>query len=303
MMDFTARVAGCKFFSKIDLRKGYHQIPMHPADIQKTAIVTPFGLYEFTRMTFGMRNAGCTFQRLMDRVLAAVKAAFAYLDDVLVASATLEQHLEDLRQVFTALQEAGLVINGEKCLYAVQELDFLGHRVSPEGIRPLPDRVAALRRHPRPLTVRQLQGFLGMVNFYRRFLPSAARILRPLTDALRGGAKPSAAVDWTPAMQSAFDTMKEALAAATLLAHPEPRAQLSLVTDASADHVGAALQPGLRSRGILGRLRLRSRSKFSRLRLRLLLNLRGPSDFAWYISWSAGRIFSCFKNSVVGPQH
>ena len=241
-MDFTARVSGCRYFTKIDLRKGYHQIPMHAADIPKTAIVTPFGLYEFTRMTFGLRNAGSTFQRLMDRVLAAVKAAWAYLDDVLIASPSLEQHLLDIKEVFARLQEAGLVINFEKCLFAVQELDFLGHHISAAGITPLPLRVAALQRHPPPCTVKQLLGFLGMVNFYRRFIRGAAGILRPLTDALRGGPKPSAAVDWSPDKQAAFQAVKDALAAAVQLSYPTPGAELALATDASADHVGATLQ-------------------------------------------------------------
>jgi hypothetical protein len=241
MMDFTARIGGCKIFSKIDLRKGYHQIPMHAADIPKTAIVTPFGLYEYTRMTFGMRNAGSTFQRLMDRVVSGLPAVFAYLDDLLIASASMEQHIQDLQEVFSRLQTAGLVVNAEKCLFAVQEMDFLGHRVSAAGISPLPHRVQALREHPQPGTVKELQGFLGAVNFYRRFVPAAAKILRPLTDALRGGAPPSAAILWSPMMQQAFSEVKEALAAATLLSHPAQHAELAIVVDASATHVGAAL--------------------------------------------------------------
>jgi hypothetical protein len=215
---------------------------MHAADIPKTAIVTPFGLYEYTRMTFGMRNAGSTFQRLMDRVVQGLPAVFAYLDDLLIASESLESHLLDLREVFTRLQAAGLVINAEKCLFAVPGLDFLGHQVSAAGISPLPQRVEALQDHPRPRTVRELQGFLGAVNFYRRFVPAAAKILRPLTDSLRGGAPPSAAVTWSPPMETAFSEVKRALAAATLLAHPSQHAELAVVVDASASHVGAALQ-------------------------------------------------------------
>jgi len=183
MLDFTARVGGCRFFSKIDLRKGYHQIPMHAADIPKTAIITPFGLYEYTRMTFGMRNAGNTFQRLIDRVIAGLEAVFAYLDDLLIASPTWQQHLQDLDAVFDCLREAGLVVNGEKCVFGIAELDFLGHHLSAAGLAPLSHRVEALQRHPRPGTVKELQGFLGAVNFCRRFIPAAARILKLLTNA------------------------------------------------------------------------------------------------------------------------
>jgi len=126
MMDFTARISGCKFFSKKDLRKGYHQIPMHEPDIPKTAIITPFGMFEYTRMTFGMRNAGNTFQRLMDWVMAGADAAFAYLDDVLIGSATLEQHLLDVANVFRRLVATGLVVNAKKCLFNVPSIEFLG---------------------------------------------------------------------------------------------------------------------------------------------------------------------------------
>ncbi len=133
MMDFSSRVAGCSIFTKIDLRKGYCQIPMHPADILKTAIITPFGLFEFQRLTFGLRNAGSTFQQLMDRVLAGLALAFVYLDDIIIASPSMEQHQRDVEEVFRRLQVAGLVINFEKCTFAVPEVDFLGHRVSASG--------------------------------------------------------------------------------------------------------------------------------------------------------------------------
>jgi hypothetical protein len=114
MMDFTARVAGCTVFSKIDLRKGYLQIPMHPADVQKTAIITPFGLFEFLRLPFGLRNAGNTFQRKMDRVTGDLDNAFTYLDDLMVFSKTLEDHESHLLQVLSRLRDHGLVINLEK---------------------------------------------------------------------------------------------------------------------------------------------------------------------------------------------
>jgi len=242
MMDFTAKMAGCRFFTKIDLRKGYHQIPMHSADVPKTAIITPFGLFEYTRMTFGMRNAGNTFQRLMDRVMAGCNPGFAYLENIIVGSSSLQQHLRDVREVFQRLHTAGLVVNGEKCLFAVQRLEFLGHQIAAGGITPLPQRVAALRRHPRPGTVKELQGFLGMVNFYRRFIKGAAHILRPLTDALRGSPPPSSAVTWSDVMQSAFEEARDTLAQAVELVHPCPKSKLSLSVDASSDHVGAVLQ-------------------------------------------------------------
>jgi hypothetical protein len=215
---------------------------MHPADIPKTAITTPFGLWEYLRATLGMRNAGCTFQWMMHRVLSGVDAAFPFVDDCLVGSPTWEQHLLDVRAVLERLQAAGLVLNGEKCIFAASEVKFLGHRVTSSGVSPLPEKVEAVRRHPRPGTVRQLQGFLGMLNFYRRFVGGAARLLRPLTEALKGSPKLTAALDWSAAMETSFEAAKAALAAAAELAHPQQGVELALMMDTSAEHMGAALQ-------------------------------------------------------------
>jgi hypothetical protein len=186
MLDFTSRVAGSRFFSKVDLRKGYHQIPMNKADIPKTAIITPFGLFEFTRLPFGLRNAGNTFQRMMDRILFGLPWCFVYLDDIIVFSRTAAEHRAHLFQLFQILKEAGLVINRDKCVFGKSAVDFLGHRVSAAGSQPLHSHVVAIQEHPRPLCVKDLQGFLGVVNFYRRFMPAAAHILLPLTEALKG---------------------------------------------------------------------------------------------------------------------
>ena len=117
MGDLTARLAGCKVFSKLDLRKGYHQVPVREEDICKTAVVTPFGLYEFVRMPFGLRNAAQTFQRKMDDVLAGLEYCFVYLDDILVASRNEEEHEQHLREVLGRLEQHGLVLNAEKCVW------------------------------------------------------------------------------------------------------------------------------------------------------------------------------------------
>jgi cleavage and polyadenylation specificity factor subunit 1 len=144
--------------------------------------------------------------------------------------------------VLQRLSNAGLVLNEEKCVFAVQELDFLGHHVAAAGITPLRARVEAVQRHPRPGTVQELMAFLGTINFYRRFVPGAARTLRPLTEALKGGLPLKSAVDWSPVMVTAFEAAKSSLAAATVLAHPRPGADMSLMVDASDLHVGAVLQ-------------------------------------------------------------
>jgi transposase InsO family protein len=242
MGDLAGRLDGCVIFSKLDLQKGYFQVPVAAADVAKTAVITPFGLFEFLRMPFGLKNAGMTFQRLMDRVLFDIPYVFVYLDDMLVASRSAEEHRRHLREVLRRLQANGLVINASKCVWAQPSVEFLGHNISAAGLSPLPQRVEAISKFPQPQTVKQLQAFLGLFNFYRRFVPAAAAVIRPLTDALRGNPAGAAPVKWSAAMSAAFEASKAALAATTLLDHPAAAAELSLVTDASATHLGAVLQ-------------------------------------------------------------
>jgi hypothetical protein len=141
MADLAARLDGCRLFSKLDLRKGYLQVPVAAEDVAKTAIITPFGLFEFNHMPFGLRNAGMTFQRLMDSVLGSLPFAFVYLDDILVASPDPSSHRRHLEAVFTMLQKNGLVVNPDKCLFGSTEVEFLGHHLTAGGISPLPSRV------------------------------------------------------------------------------------------------------------------------------------------------------------------
>ncbi len=240
--DLSARLAGMKVFSKLDLRKGYHQIPVAARDVQKTAIITPFGLYHFKRTPFGLRNAGQTFQRFMDDVLSGVPHVFVYLDDVLVASPSHAEHKADLRAVMQRLQKNGLVLNREKCVFHASSVEYLGYKISAEGLSPLPARVAAIKNYPEPATRGELQRFLGMINYYRRFISGAAAVMKPLTDATRGKGGRSTRIEWTAEMATAFDGAKSALASSAVLAHPKPGAQISLAVDASNHHVGGVLQ-------------------------------------------------------------
>ena len=236
--DFAAGLSGCKIFSKIDLVKGYHQIPVRQEDIPKTDIATPFGLFEFTRMPFRLKTAAKTFQRLMDSVTAKLTGVFVYLDDVLVASESEEQHERDLKQLFAALKPFGLVLNVAKCTFGVKEIEFLGHQVSERGIGPMPVKVEAVNSYKQPQTLRSLQRFLGLLNFYRRFLPGIAATLRPLTDAL---ARAPRKLNWTESMTSAFRQAKQRLASATLLIQPVPGAEIHVNTDASSRAIAGAI--------------------------------------------------------------
>ncbi len=147
MLDFADRLHGCTVFSKIDLRKGYWQIPVAAEDIKKTAISTPFGLFEFLRMPFGLRNAGSSFQRMMDRVLTGLPFAYCYLDDLRIASPDRATHFSHLRQVFGRLRDFGLVISLEKCDFCVDSFEFLGLMAAIPRCTARPRRSPAGGRH------------------------------------------------------------------------------------------------------------------------------------------------------------
>jgi putative transposase len=136
----------------------------------------------------------------MDRILAGLNFVFVYLDDVIIGRRSMSEHLQHVRTLFQRLQAAGLVITREKCVFGVMEVDFLGYHVSSAGVSPIASREAVINDHPPPTTVKELQGFLGVINFYRRFIPAAAHILKPLTDQLKGGPKPATSIPWTEAM-------------------------------------------------------------------------------------------------------
>ena len=239
LVDFTTNLHGKTIFSKVDLLKGYHQIPVAESDTGKTAVITPFGLFIFPRCPFGLKNAGQDFQRMMDAILGDLPFCYVYLDDILVFSNSPEEHMEHLRQIFNLLAENGLVVNRAKCVLGVKELDFLGFHVSKEGILPLPDKVDAIRATKPPTSVKELQRFLGMVGYYRRSIRSATHHLDELYEALVGAPKK---LDWTPERNASFDSIKEALAKAALLHHPRPNASLALTTDASKIAMGGVLE-------------------------------------------------------------
>lgn len=150
LQDFTYILHGCTIFSKVDLLRAFHQVPMEEEDIVKTAICTPFGSYEYLRMPFGLRNAAQTQQRLMDEVLRGLPFVFVYLDDILIASRNSEEHRQHITEVFDRIQQYGLIINIIKSDFGLSSVDFLGHTVTSQGITPLPAKVVAITEYPLP---------------------------------------------------------------------------------------------------------------------------------------------------------
>ena len=300
IQEFSSQLSGSAVFSRIDLVKAFHQIPVHPDDIPKTAIITPFGLFEYVRMPFGLRNAAQTFQRFIDEVLRGLPFCFAYIDDLLIASPDETSHKQHLHQVFQRLQDYGVQINADKSQLGVTSIEFLGHTVSPAGIAPLPSKCDSIQQFPKPSTQRQLKQFLGMVNYYNRFIPHCSLLLQPLYDMIKPSKRgQSVILVWTADAEAAFLSAKQALGDATMLCFPSPDAETSIAADASDVGVGAVLQQrvdgGWKPIAFFSKKLNPAESKYSAYDKELLAIFKAIKRFRYFIEGRSFHIYTDHK--------
>ena len=256
--DIFDRLSNAQWFSSLDLKSGYWQLEVDPDSRQYTSFTAgPLGFYQFVKMPFGLCNAGSSFQRMMESCMGAenLSSCLLYLDDIVVFSETIEEHIERLGRVFDRLRECGLKVNPKKCHLFKQKIQYLGHWITSEGISTDNDKVAAVKNWPIPKSREELKRFIGFASFYRRFIHRFAHISEPLHHLLRGqkkkkkGSKGKVAQDaplppftWGDEQQQSFDQLREALTSAPVLAYADFKKPFELHTDAaSSAGLGAVL--------------------------------------------------------------
>lgn len=241
--EMVERLGKAKFLSTLDLCKGYWQVPLSPRAQELTAFRTPAGLFQFRVMPFGLHGAAATFQRLMDEVLrGAEDYAAAYIDDVIIHSSSWAEHLHHLRDVFQRIHRAGLVVNSSKCQLASSEVCYLGYILGGGTIRPQISKVDAIRNAQPPTTKKGVRSFLGLIGWYRRFIPNFSSRAASLTDLTRKNS-PNKVV-WSAECEAAFQDLKECMCLEPVLQSPDFSLPFTVQTDASGLGLGAVLLQG-----------------------------------------------------------
>jgi transposase InsO family protein len=283
-----------KIFSVLDMASGYFQIAIKPEDREKTAFSCHRGHFEFSKMAFGLNNAPATYQRCIDVVLMGLKGidCLVYLDDIICFSATMEEHAEKLQHIFERLEKANFKIQPEKCVFATDTVEYLGHICTPDGIRPDPKKVKAVNEYPVPKTVKEIRSFLGLVGYYRRHIKDFAEMAKPLTILT----KKEVPFVWTDEQQKAFVCLRQKLSTEPLLIYPDFSQPFIVACDASTKAVGAVLSQmrdgAERPVAYCSRQLNNAESKYSTTELELLAFLFATKQFRVYLFGHTFKVYT-----------
>ena len=227
--ELYAKLKGYKVFSSLDLRSGYYHIGLEDSAKPKSAFVlSSLGKYQFNRVPFGLAQAPAYFQKLINDVLKGCNFAMGYLGDIIFYSRSEKEHLEHLEEIFIRLKAAGLKLKLEKCCFFQKHIQYLGHLISADGIQPLPEKLESIAKMPAPKNPKEVKQFLGLVGYYRKFVPRFVDISRVLIHLI----KKDVEFKWTPKCENCFQILKEFLQQAPILKYPDPQASYTLYMDA-----------------------------------------------------------------------
>ena len=228
--EMFSKLGGARIFSTIDLRSGYYHIGLTRESRAKSAFVVPMGKWQFKHTPFRLSQAPAYFQLLIDKVLMGCSGfTMGYLDDIIIFSKTEEEHLQHLEEIFIRLRKFGLKMKREKCSFFKKHIQYLGHLVSEDGFEPLPEKLESIRKMPAPRTAKEVKQFLGLIGYYRKFVPHFADISRPLTKLMHH----NVVFEWTEQCSKAFNHLRELLMEYPILRYPDPKQGYILYTDAS----------------------------------------------------------------------
>ena len=274
----------------MDLASAYQQIVLDEESREYTTINTHKGLLQYTRLPFGVASTPAIFQRTIENILQDIKHVCVYLDDILVTGTTEEEHLHNLDQVLSKLENAGICLKRNKCAFMLPTLEYLGHRISAQGLQPTQKKIQAIHNAPAPTNVRQLKSYLGLLNYYCKFLPNSSCTLVPLYRLLQNHTK----WHWVPEEQETFQKSKDALNSDCVLVHFDPEKDIVLACDASPYGIGAVLSHRLEDGkekpiAFASRTLVPAEKKYSQLEKEGLATIFGVKRFHQYL---LGRYFT-----------
>lgn len=282
MDDILENLGKCAYFTTLDLAQGFHQIPLDEKSMEKTAFTVENGHYEYVRLPFGLRNSPAIFQKMMDQILIQYlhKFCFVYMDDIVIFSKSLQEHLQHLKLILDELRKYNLKIQLDKSEFLRKEVPFLGHIITPEGIKPNSDKIKAIIKYPIPCTQTEVKSYLGITNYYRKFIKDYAKIAKPLTKALKKGEKINI---HDSEYIEAFNKLKEIITNAPVLAYPDFNKQFQINTDASNVAVGAVLQQDKHLISCFSRTLNSAEQNYSTIEKELLAIVEACKHFRPYI--------------------
>ena len=305
-VDLMTCLTGGKRFSKLDLTAAYQQMALDDKSAKLVTINTHQGLYEFTRLPFGVASAPAVFQRAMDSVLQGIPHCICYLDDILVTGCTDAEHLRNLEEVLRRLQRAGIRLKRIKCSFCQDSVEYLGHRVDAKGVHTSPKKVEAIVNAPQPKNLSELRSFLGILNYYAKFIPNLSSLLHPMHELLRA----EHSWHWSKDCDRAFQKAKESLSQAPVLIHYDPELPLVLAADASPYGIGAVISHQLpdgleRPVAFASRTLMKSEQNYAQVEKEALALIFGVKHFHQYLYGRRFLLITDHKplTSILGPKN